>query len=190
MGIHNQSYYNLMDRLGIEYPKRTRKPKTETKKKLENKKNTTTSNHERLFPDLPQEHTLSTGEMVDYLVRFGGQAETAQGMRVEFSEKESHIKAIGTGKILQLDRMFLLLKWRVLPNIVTFDEAITAYEQGHAVKCLWNKTSSIYLKENGKDSLSTITFPMIREGEWIVAKIPQTPEQKKIEDVHINDLVT
>ena len=126
---------------------------------------------------------LSTGEMIDSL-RSGEIAESACGsQRVKYSDplrmvyvnedgSIDHGKGVN-GYFHVFNDYIKKMKWRILPQYVTFEEAKKAYEEGKTIKCEYpgKFDGVIYCETFNKrepEDVEALSMYMITEGKWSV----------------------
>ena len=121
---------------------------------------------------------LSTGEMIDSLKR-GEVAECVEvphgqsllGEQLEYNGLTLCYK--GSEMEFQVNNFTKKMKWRILPQYVTFEEAKKAYEEGKTIKCEYpgKFDGVIYCETFNKrepEDVEALSMYMITEGKWSV----------------------
>lgn len=109
--------------------------------------------------------TYSTGEIIDKLKP--GQTAICEN----WSTPTREIRINSDGNIVWSDGVIFILtaavlkaKWRLLPQHVTFEEAIQAYKEGKTVECEWSDRTYTYSQEK----VSSVLWYEILDGNWSI----------------------
>lgn len=89
---------------------------------------------------------LTTGQMIDYLIKNPGtRAESERGKVVEYSYGDMRLIEVTNGdNTVECHRLFVTPKWRILPNFISFDEAMKALKEGKSVRFYVNGREVIW----------------------------------------------
>lgn len=120
---------------------------------------------------------LTTGQMIDTL-KVGEIAETEEGYKVIRNKNQSIVyinKDPKCGQFLAMDLTTHRLKWTILPNYVSFDEAMNALKEGKNLKFYFSQLHvdrdiPIYL--NKDVYLASINFTQLFNGKWMTEGEP------------------
>ncbi|WP_106494913.1 hypothetical protein [Lentibacillus sp. Marseille-P4043] len=122
---------------------------------------------------------LTTGQMIDRLKVGGVAVGDASELGIEvkvFKDKTGHIKLCDSEGLMMLSAGFVdSVQWRILPNHVSFEEAMRAYKKGKVVNFYYEgiHTAVINPEFYDKESLdelllSDFTLKELLEGKWTI----------------------
>ena len=118
-------------------------------------------------------HELTTGQMIDKL-KVGEVAECVEKGITEVIRDDDGIWWYDKPSGIKKSYMTLLsrnldLKWRILPNYVTFEEAMQALKEGKKVKVIYQKGDHDYIYSKNRDvDFRSTTWNELFEGKWTI----------------------
>jgi hypothetical protein len=120
---------------------------------------------------------LTTGQMIDRL-KVGEVAEAKYesesggfGISYKIERNEFGLKNITNGDgVVSFDNIFFKAKWHILPNYVSFEEAMRALKEGKKATLHGEdgNLKTLFRKWYRLDTRECITFNMMFEGKWTI----------------------
>jgi len=116
---------------------------------------------------------LTTGEMIDRLkVEESALAYTFEGHeipRMKITKNDAHsIMIIQPWEVLDINGFTLALKWRILPNYLSFEEVRQALKEDKTVIYHINNSNFIEVNNYTNIGILNVTFKEMILGNWTV----------------------
>lgn len=112
---------------------------------------------------------LTTGQMIDRL-KVG---QVAEGMTYWEVKKivngcgYDSIVEVNSGEQVKMSESFLEEKWRILPNYVSFEEAMKAFKQDEEI-CLWLGDKDFKFATKYHHTLNDLNLSDLIHGKWTI----------------------